>query len=123
MKRIPLSDMTVEQLVERFVADGLAQYQAELYNKHSKYNRLYDEMVVIERELKSRYGDQRIALVPLLNHSNPQVRFTAAQSTLVVAPAASRQALQDLSDRNIYPQAADARGTLWALERGDRKPT
>jgi hypothetical protein len=47
----------------------------------------------------------------------------AAQFTLTLAPAAARQTLQDLSDQNIYPQAAYARGTLWALERGDRKPT
>jgi len=40
-----------------------------------------------------------------------------------VASTAARQILQELWDRKEFPQAADAMGTLRALERGDRKPT
>jgi hypothetical protein len=40
---------------------------------------------------------------------------------LAVAPAAARQVLQDLSDRNIYPQAAYAWQSLEALDRGESK--
>jgi len=46
----------------------------------------------------------------------------AAQSTLAL-PVAARHVLQELWDRKEFPQAADAMGTLRALERGDRKPT
>jgi hypothetical protein len=80
-----------------------------------------DEIVAIKQELKSRAGDKRSALVPLFTHPNPQVRLMAAQWALAVAPQAARQALQDLSDRNIYPQAAYVRQTLMALDRGDSK--
>jgi hypothetical protein len=61
--------------------------------------------------------------MPLFAHPNPQVRLMAAQSTLAVAPTAARQVLQELWGRKEFPQAADAMGTLRALERGDRKPT
>jgi hypothetical protein len=118
-----LKSLTVEQLVAAFEAAGIEQSHAELSNKISKYNRLFRKMVAIQEELKARDGDQRSALVPLLKHANPQVRYMAAEYTLVVAPVASRQALQDLSDKNIYPQAANARGTLRSLAIGRRQPT
>ena len=123
MKSAELKDLSVAQLVDKFTAITLAQFKAELYDEFSKYNRLYREMVAVEQELKGRPGDQRIALVPLFQHSNPQVRLMAAQFTLAVAPAESRQTLQEIWDRKEFPQAADALGTLRALERGDRKPT
>jgi hypothetical protein len=118
-----LKSLTVEQLVAAFEAAGIEQSHAELSNKISKYNRLFRKMVAIQEELKARDGDQRSALVPLLDHPNPQVRYMAAEYTLLVAPTASRQALQDLSDKNIYPQAANARGTLRSLAIGRRQPT
>jgi hypothetical protein len=53
MKRA-LSDMTVDQLVERFAAIALEQYEALLDGDYAKYNRLYDQMEQIETELKQR---------------------------------------------------------------------
>lgn len=118
-----LAGLTVQQLVAAFAEAGIAQAHADLHRKYSIYTRLYRKTEAIQAELKSRAGDQRSALVALLDHPNPQVRYMAAEFTLAVAPEASRKALQELSDRNIYPQAADARGTLWSLEAGRRKPT
>jgi hypothetical protein len=60
-------------------------------------------------------------LASLYTHSNPQVRLLAAQWSLAVERAAARQVLQDISDRNIYPQAAYARQSLEALDRGESK--
>jgi hypothetical protein len=117
-----LRRLTVEQLVAAFEAMGIEQAHAELYGKISKYNRLFEKMGAIQDELKSRADDQRSALVSLLQHPNPQVRYMAAEYTLAVAPRESRQVLQDLSDKNIYPQAANARGTLRSLAIGRRKP-
>ena len=115
--------LPVNGLVERFIAITQSQYQASLYDEFAKYNKLFREMMAVENELKSRSGDQRAALIPLFAHPNPQVRLMAAQSTLAVAPTAARQVLQELWGRKEFPQAADAMGTLRALERGDRKPT
>jgi hypothetical protein len=123
MKNAALKNMSVAQLVDRFTAVSLSQFQAELYGEIGKYNRLYDEMNAVEQELKSRAGDQRTALVPLYEHPNPQVRLMAAEATLAVAPAAARQVLQEIRERREFPQAANASQTLRALERGERKPT
>jgi hypothetical protein len=123
MKGADLGTITVAQLVERFTALCVGQFQAELRGEIAKQNQLIRQSIAVADELKGRTGDQRIALVPLLDHPNPQVRMMAAQFTLALVPAAARQTLQDLSDKNIYPQAAYARGTLIALDRGERKPT
>ena len=118
-----LKDMPVVELVDQFTEITLRQYDAALFGNITKYNSLVDQMLAVADELKSRPGDQRSALVPLLVHPNRQVRLMAAEFTLTLAPVASRQALQELSDAKVYPQSACAMGTLRALERGDRKPS
>ncbi len=123
MKNLNLNGTPVSQLIERFTLVTLGQFKAELLDENATYNKLFREMTAIERELKSRPGDQRIALTALYNHPNPQVRLMAAQATLAVAPAAARQVLQNISDREEWPQAVDANGTLRRLDRGDRRPT
>ena len=65
MKRTSLQEMTVDQLVERFVAIGMDQDKALRTSAIAKFNLLFDEMRAIERELKSRNGDQRRAVASL----------------------------------------------------------
>jgi hypothetical protein len=55
-------------------------------------------------------------------HPNAQVRLKAATATLAVAPEAARQTLQIISDRQEYPQAADARGMMRAVDKGTYVP-
>ena len=118
-----LETLSVEQLVDRFVDLALRQDRAELRGEIAKYNRLCDQIRAVEQELRSRDGDQRSALVPLLAHPNAQVRWMAAEFTLAIDLARARRALQEISDRNLYPQAANARLTLSSLDEGRRKPT
>jgi Domain of unknown function (DUF2019) len=115
-------DMTANQLVERFTAIGIEQDQALLRRQHAKFNRLFDEMVAIEDELKRRSGDQRRQLLPLYNHPNAQVRLNAAKATLAVAPEPARRALQTIADSREYPQAGNAGMSLDNLELGIFKP-
>jgi hypothetical protein len=70
MKRAKLQDMTVNQLVERFTAITLEQDKTLLRNEYAKFNRLFEQMEDVKRELKARDGDQRRALLPLYDHSN-----------------------------------------------------
>lgn len=123
MTRISVPKMTEEQLIERFVFIATEQDQAMLYDDNRRYNQLYDNMKDVEQELKQRPGDQRRVLLSLLEHENLQVKLRAALATLAVAPEASRAVLQWLSDRNRYPQAADAREMLDALDDGSYVPT
>lgn len=123
MKRIELGAMTVEQLVERFTEIALAQDEALLMDEVKKYSRLYDQMDLLKRELKDRQGDGRSNLLPLLKHKNAQVRLKAAITTLSIDGQAARQALQNISDRNEYPQAASARSMMDALDEGRYVPS
>jgi hypothetical protein len=123
MKRVQLGNLQVSQLAERFVSIALAQHEAIDMDNHSKFNRLYLEMEDVRRELKGRVGDQRRALLPLLNHANAQVRLKAATTLLAIAPERARAALQLINDRKEFPQAADAFGMLRALDAGTYVPT
>ncbi len=116
MKRTSLKEMAVEHLVERFVALAVAESEAIDRGDNARYNRLFPQLEDVREELKERPGDQRRALVPLLDHPNPQVRLIAAVSTLEIAPKAARRALELIKERQEFPQAADAYGVLRRLD-------
>ena len=122
MKRINVSKMTVEQLVDCFAAIALDQAEAILMDDNAKFNRLFWQMEAVEGQLKARIGDQRRALLQLYDHPNAQVRLTAAKATLAVAPEAARRLLRTIADSND-PQAGDAGMSLVNLEQGIFKPT
>jgi hypothetical protein len=123
MKRIELTDMTTNDLVERFAQIGVAQGKALLRGEHAKFNRLFRQMSAVSDELKSRDGDQRRALMTLYNYQDMQVRLKAAKHTLAVAPVEARRLLQTIADSSWMPQAGDAGMSLWNLDRGVYKPT
>jgi hypothetical protein len=118
MKSARLQDMSVEHLVERFVTIALEQDRAMEWDDNATYNRLFDQMEDVRQELKNRPGDQRRVLVSFYNHANAQVRLKVALTTLIIDPQGAREVLQIISDRNEFPQAADAR---WALRLLDEK--
>lgn len=122
MTRKNLKAMSDEQLVEEFVRIALQQDEAILYDEIAKFNRLFDLMDEVKKELKSRPGDRRRVLMRLYDHENAQVRLKAAIATLAVAPAAARQALDTIA-QSRKPQAADAGMTIFALDDGIFKPT
>jgi hypothetical protein len=113
---------SVQELVERFVSIGLAQYEALYVVDIQKFNRLYREMEDVRSELKRREGDQRRALLPLLEHPNLQVRMKAANSVLAISPQLARKALESVRDSGILPQSADAEGMLDAVQKGSFVP-
>jgi uncharacterized protein DUF2019 len=123
MIRDKLERIAVPLLIERFTAIGVDQDKALLGGEHGKFNRLFDEMVKIEEELKMRDGDQRRELLDLYDHPNAQVRLNAVKATLVVAPEQSLNMLKTIAKSREYPQAGDAGMTLISLERGIFKPT
>jgi hypothetical protein len=114
---------SVQELVERFLSVSLAQYDALYVVDTKKYNRLYAMMVDIRHELKHREGDQRRALLPLLDHPNIQVRLKAAITLLAVAPDLARKALAGARDSGILPQCADASSILEAFDNGSYVPS
>jgi hypothetical protein len=123
MKNLRLDLATNERLVNRFVDIGVAQDEALLRDQIGKVNRLFDELQIIEAELKKRSGDQRRLLIELCDHPNMQVRVNAAKATLAVAPESALAALEDIRASHWQPQALNAGMCLWALEQGIFKPT
>lgn len=117
-----LSAMSTTELVERFLSITLQQYEAERHHKTRAYNRLYGEMEAVKAELKDRAGDQRRALLPLLQHPNVQVRLMTAITLLAVEPDRARATLVEVSDAMELAQAADAAMMLDALEEGEYIP-
>ncbi len=103
MKQAPLSEMTVEQLVDRFTAIALEQDRAVRIDDNTKFKRLFWQMEAVEEEL--------------------QVRMKAAIATLALEPKAARQVLESISDSHDFPQAGDAGMTLVMLDRGIFKPS
>jgi Domain of unknown function (DUF2019) len=118
MKRISLQDMTLDQLVKRFVDIALAEYDATEREDNAKYRRLFDQMTELMAEFLIRPVRQRRALMALYEHPNPQVRFRAAFFTQDIAPEAARRVCEIISERNEYPQAANARWMIRNLDEG-----
>lgn len=123
MTSIGLQDMSVTELLNRFVVAGLGQFKAELGNDIAKQNKCIEEAMVIAAELKSRAGDQRSVLLSLYDHPNMRVRLNAAKMTFAVAPTSARELVQAIADSKQYPQAGDAGMCLWALDQGIFKPS
>jgi len=123
VKRVTLGELSVEQLVERFVAIGLAQEQADLYDDIGEFNRLFKKMQEVVGELRNRAGDQRSALLTLYDHPNLQVRIKAVKNTLALAPEEGRRVLRAIADSQRQPQAGEAGMSLRNLDAGIFKPT
>lgn len=117
------SSMTAEQLVEKYIEIGLAQYDALMLDDVGEFNRLFDKKVLLLNELQRRPGDQRQLLLVLYEHQNPQVRLNAIKATLAIAPQAGRKALDLLAAAGEGFQSMDARMCLFALDDGTFKPT
>jgi hypothetical protein len=123
VKRVNVREMTVDQLVDHFTILALDQDKALLREDIARVNQLYDQLKLVEMELKSRGDDERKALLKLYQHPNPQVRVKALKATLAVAPIAAREMLEVIADSREYPQAGEAGMSIRALERGIFKPT
>jgi hypothetical protein len=114
---------SVHELVARFLSIVLAQYDAAYVVDTRKYNRLFARMRDILKELKCREGDQRRALLPLLDHPNVQVRMMAAHAVLTISPALARKAFESVRASEIFPQAMDVGMSLRALDNGTYVPS
>jgi hypothetical protein len=122
MKRIKLEDVSADQLVDRFAEIGIAQYQALLGGATREFSQLYGQMDAIDKELRARGKEARLALVRLYDHPNIQVRLQAASFTLGIAPAVARKVIEDVKKSDWFPQAGDAGMTLRYLDEGIFKP-
>lgn len=108
MSKASIYEMNVDALVEHHADLSIKQGQAlEAFSSMAKVNRFGSQIQDINAELKSRPGDQRIALIRLFSHPNPWVRFNAARVTLDIADE-SRAVVQLIADSGNFPVAGHA---------------
>ena len=116
MRKTDLSMMSVDDLVQRFAEITREQDKMLLVGQIAKFNRLFDRMMEVHDELKSRPGDQRRALVELFKFPNMQVRLQAAKLTKEVTPLEARTQLEAIVDSKWFPQAGDAGMSLSIMD-------
>lgn len=113
-----LQPITVDQLVEQFAENGLAQSKAVLKGNLKQYNKLYKKMDEIDIQLRERGIEARRALRGLYNHPNPHVRVQAAKFSYGAAPAEARKVLENVRDFAPHPFSGDAGMSISALDNG-----
>jgi len=116
MKKVDLSNVTSDDLVQLFAENTREQDKALLLGQIAKYNRLFARMKEIHDELKARPGDQRRMLIKLFEFPNMQVRLQAAKLTKEVAPLEARAQLQAIVDSKWFPQAGHAGMSLSIMD-------
>jgi hypothetical protein len=109
--------MTTAGLLALFRANCLAQDETYISGNAKNYNKLFAVNVNVVKELASRPGDGRRALLPLLNDENPHVRLQAAKFAYPVAPSECRACLEAIRAAKLPDQSLDAGMTLRSLDR------
>ena len=123
MRKRLLADMKGSELLSLFAEICIAQDKASCGGETAKFNRLFDRMMDVSNELKSRNGDQRSELIKLFDYPNMQVRIQAAKLTLAISPELARSQLEAIAASDWFPQSGDAGMSLLNLDRGIFKPT
>lgn len=82
MERAKLSEMTAEQLAERFAALTLAEYEARAAHDAAKSHQLRAELNDVEEELRTRAEHEQDVLFLLAAHSDENVRVEAVAAML-----------------------------------------
>ena len=119
MRRPDLSDLSDEQLVARFEADGEAQYQALIRFDHDAYDKMIEDMMYITSELKWRVPDARPALLPLLTHPNVSVRLAAARVCMRFDASNALPVVKEIEANNVEVIGMEAWEILSNYARGE----
>lgn len=122
MKQTQLGKLSNQELLQRFVRIAIAQDEALLDDAYGRYNRLYQQMSLIDRELRARGRQERLSLVALFDHPNVQVRLKAATKLLGVVPEQARKVLERIIASREFPQAGDAGMLIRGLDDGSFVP-
>ncbi len=111
-----LTKYTVPELLAQFRDACLAQYDTYITGDIRKYNKLYDFLLAVTRELKRRGVEERRSLLTLLADKNPQVRLQAATKVYSVAPVEAKACIEAIAAAGLPDQSLSARMTLHGLE-------
>jgi hypothetical protein len=123
MARANSENESVQELVTRFRDLALDQEVSLLDSDVDKFNQLYDELELIDQELRRRGIEARRALLTLLDDENCRVRYTAAVRSLAVDRKRSLATIEAIVQSGKMPEAGEAANTLDFLRDGIFEPT
>jgi hypothetical protein len=124
-KRPRLQQMTVAQLLERFVDACERCYGSTRFltdeqgggTNRKAYNKVAGEPYAVAKELQAR--GQLATLLPLLEHSFVTVRQKAARYCLPIATDKASAVLQAIDTKDISQESFEAWWTLYQWQRGE----
>lgn len=102
--------MSVAQLIEKYIAIGVRQYDDIIVGNVASFNKLFDIDLLIISELESRGRKDDISV--LLNHQNPQVRYNTAKAIRHSRPAEARLVFEEFAAQDYHPLQPHCRRTL-----------
>lgn len=122
MKSTPLQELTTGQLVQEFAQLAQQMGTAVLDSETGLFNRMFPKMQAIDRELRSRGREARMALSPLLEDKDRFVRYYAAKYLLGLVPDRARRVIEEIAKFKFDALCGDAGMCLYALDKGIFKP-
>ncbi len=119
-----IKNMSTDEIKDYFLELSIKKRETDDYLDTYNYNRIFSILQDIRAELKSRSGDQRSILIPLISHPNLQVRLNASAATLAITPDALTmlRAIAAL-DRAWNPERGEALSLVNAIDEGRYIPT
>jgi uncharacterized protein DUF2019 len=97
MKKAQIKKLPTEELIEKTRILSAERWPAIHAGKPGEANRMYDLLVAIRQELKSRGIEAERQMLKLLDDPDPGTRCWVAGSVLAFAPAEGERVLTDIA--------------------------
>jgi len=118
MTKKSFEHMMIQELIAAYEQIVLEQDQSFRFEKNTKFNKEFKIRVAIVEQLRSRPGDQREALAPLLDRREPWMRICVAEDTYSLDPERSRKYMQTVADYRFDPYKGRAASSLGLWDMG-----
>ena len=122
MKAEELDEMTTAQLVEAFIRLSKKRGAAILDSDNRSANCMFQAMQAVDRVLRLRGKEARLALLPLLDNKERFVRYFAANYMLGLTPDRARSVIEEIAKFKFDALCLEAGMCLYALDKGIVKP-
>ncbi|MFY0523058.1 DUF2019 domain-containing protein [Archangium gephyra] len=122
MKKAQLKDLSIEQLIEMTRTASAERWRAINAGRPKDGNRMFDLLVAIRRELRTRGLEAQRRLMGLLDDPDPGTRCWAAVSVLEFAPEEGERVLAELAKLPDSLVGFSAEMTLEQWKAGTFKP-
>lgn len=121
MTQAKLELLSDSDLIAEFVKLAEQRGAANEDGDVPRSNRAARQMFSLDDIFRKRGRGVRSLLLPLLDHRNEWVRYSAATRLLRIAPERARATIEQVA-AGVGPIAGDAGMTLYELDRGGWKP-